>query len=344
MKPARWIALATALALAGCGDAFLGALPQKDRSAIFDQIWQDMDLHYSFFQMKQANWDSLGGAYRPAALSASTDLEFATVVGQMMAQLHDVHVSVTPLGSGSTIRYISPYDTASTYFNSSLVYEKYVAMSWSTPGGHMRYGMAAPTVGYVRIPDFTGSGWAPEMDLVLQQLPNAASLVIDLRNNRGGSVTVATNVAGRFADRKRTYGYVRVRNGPAHSDFTNFTAETVQPAGPRQFHGSVYVLTNRRNFSSAEDFVLAMRTIPQVTIVGDTTAGASGGPIQRQLANGWGYEFSEWIEYTSVKRIFEGLAWLRILSSGNRPRMWSSSSTRRWSAPWHWRRGNSAEG
>jgi C-terminal processing protease CtpA/Prc len=46
---------------------------------------------------------------------------------------------------------------------------------------------------------------------------------------------------------------------------------------------------------------------PQTTIVGDTTGGASGGPIVRELPNGWTYELSQWIEYTPNKTTFEGV-------------------------------------
>jgi len=54
----------------------------------------------------------------------------------------------------------------------------------------------------------------------------------------------------------------------------------------------IALLTNRRTFSAAESFVLAMRTLPQVTIVGDTTGGGSGNPLHRELPNGWGLSVS----------------------------------------------------
>jgi C-terminal processing protease CtpA/Prc len=106
---------------------------------------------------------------------------------------------------------------------------------------------------------------------------------------------------------ERTFGYVRLRNGPAHDDFTDYIAETVAPTGTRRFGGTVFVLTNRRDFSTAEDFVLAMRAMPRTTIVGDTTAGASGGPIVGELSNGWTYRLSAWIEYTPLHLAFEGV-------------------------------------
>jgi carboxyl-terminal processing protease len=145
------------------------------------------------------------------------------------------------------------------------------------------------------------------MDEALAALPGATRLVVDVRDNPGGSVRVAAEVAGRFADRPRTYGYVRLRDGASHGAFTDYIARAVSPAGARAFRGPVYVLTNRRSLSAAEDFVLAMRAMPGVTAVGDTTAGASGGPITRELPNGWTYQLSTWVAYTADRRTFEGV-------------------------------------
>ena len=83
--------------------------------------------------------------------------------------------------------------------------------------------------------------------------------------------------------------------------------ETVTPTGPRQFRGPVFVLSNRRSYSTAENFILAMRSLPNVTVIGDTTAAASGARIVRELANGWTYQLPEWIEYTTDHRAYEGI-------------------------------------
>jgi carboxyl-terminal processing protease len=303
----RPLLLAVAALCAGCTDALLGPAAPDTRPAVFDQLWQEFDLHYSFFEYKNVNWDSLRAEYRPLALSAETDQQFADAIAAMMRQLKDVHVSLTPAAAGSTMGYLSPYDTISTYFSSAFVFEHYVTGAAYTSGLHMHYGWAAPQVGYVHIPTFEGSAWDTEMDEVIDSLPGATSLIIDIRNNNGGNNPLAIAVAGRFTGTSREYGYVRLRNGPSHDDFTDYIEEDVAPAGAAHFRGAVYVLTNRRDFSSAEDFVLATRVIPRVTIVGDSTAGASGGPIVRELANGWSYELSEWIEYTPNKKMFEGV-------------------------------------
>lgn len=294
---------------AGCSaDSFVGADAGTDHAVVFDDVWREFDLHYSFFELKHVNWDSLGAHYRPYAIAATTDEQFATVLGKMLAELNDVHVSITPTGvTNNTIRVMAHSDTIPTYFSPGLVFDKYVGASRFTSGRHLRYGMATPTIGYVYIADFSGRDWDAEMDEALEGLGSARSLVIDVRNNAGGTYDLAAAVAGRFADRSRVFGYIRRRNGPGHADFTDYTPETVSPVGTRHFPGPVTVLANRRSFSTAENFVLAMKAQPSVTIVGDTTAGASGAPIVRELPNGWTYQLSEWIEYTPARKIFEGV-------------------------------------
>jgi C-terminal processing protease CtpA/Prc len=144
------------------------------------------------------------------------------------------------------------------------------------------------------------------MDEALRALAGARTLVIDVRDNPGGSRPLAIEVAGRFASTETLFSYLRFRDGPAHDAFTAFVPQRVTPMGVR-FDGDVYVLTNRHTISAGEDFVLAMRALPRVTVVGDTTAGATGGPMPRELANGWTYQISEWIQYTPDRRIFEDI-------------------------------------
>jgi C-terminal processing protease CtpA/Prc len=49
----------------------------------------------------------------------------------------------------------------------------------------------------------------------------------------------------------------------------------------------VAILTNRQTFSAAEWFVLFVKVMPNVTIIGDTTGGGSAKTILRELSNGW---------------------------------------------------------
>ena len=54
----------------------------------------------------------------------------------------------------------------------------------------------------------------------------------------------------------------------------------------------VVVLTNRRTYSAANSFVMFLKGLENVTIVGDTTGGGAGMPFSSELPNGWGVRFS----------------------------------------------------
>lgn len=291
----------------GCADAVIGVHAATDRSSVYDDMWRNVDLHYSFLEYKQIDWTALGARYRPLALAATDDQGFALVMGQLLNELHDVHVALTPSGEGSTLRYVSRFETLEPLFDPSATVGRYVSDARMLADGRIIYGMATPGVGYVRITSFAGNGWSGDIDRALDAMPAARHLILDIRSNRGGTRALAIDVAGRFVDRPQTFGYLRLRNGPAHGDFTDYIPETVSPTGAHRFTGNIWLLTDRRVVSASEQFILALRTMASVTVVGDTTGGASGGPIVRELANGWTYQLSEWIEYTADRRIFEGV-------------------------------------
>jgi len=309
MKAVRFATIAALASLAACGDALVGPAASTDRGSLFDDLWRQVDLHYSFFTLKRINWDSIGNVYRPQALAAKSDAEFAGVAGRMLNELKDAHVSITPAGGG-TIRYRARFELEPTFFDARRVFQRYVAEGAPAAGTHIRFGKIAPSTGYIYIPSFLGTGWAGEVDAALAAPGNVTRMIVDVRDNGGGTNALALDIAGRFTDRTRTFGYMRRRSGPGHDDFTGFNDQTVSPAGPAQFTGPVFVLSNRHSASSSEDFVRAMSAMPHATIVGDTTAGAAGGPIVRELINGWTYQLSEWIEYTLDRATFEdvGLA------------------------------------
>ena len=156
----------------------------------------------------------------------------------MVSELHDLHVAGhrrqdrVPLSLAVRV--------SSTSINESVIFAKYVSAPFTTAGGHIRGGLVAPRMGYVRIASFVGDDWAGEMDEVLARLGDWLRSSWTFANNSGGNKTVATKIAGRFADRERTFGYVRLRNGPGHGDFSDDIAEVVKADGSRHSAGPVY--------------------------------------------------------------------------------------------------------
>jgi C-terminal processing protease CtpA/Prc len=143
------------------------------------------------------------------------------------------------------------------------------------------------------------------VDSVLELFRDAPAIIIDVRMNGGGDESLALSVASRFYDMARVATHVRYRNGPRHSDLGPPQPVVVDRRGSWQFTKPVLVLVGPGCFSSTEAFVAAMRVLPNVTVVGDTTGGGSGNPRTFSLGGGWQYSVPRWIEYTSTMDVIE---------------------------------------
>jgi hypothetical protein len=300
IRARRALAIGAVIGCAACG-AILGPDEPSTPIALFDQVWNDFDQHYSLFVVKNINWDSLRAVYRPLALRAKSANTAQNIVIQMLANLHDGHILFRGGPAGTPLFGSVPAAT--------VTYGKYVTFVASLPSTstetHVSYGRISADIGYIQISTFEGGDIVNDVDAALSGLKGVQSMVIDLRNNDGGLLDNATGAASRFAQNRTTAAYVRYRNGPAHTDFTKYIEQQVLPAGPSRFTGDIYLLTSRNTISAAELFVMCMHSLGKTTVVGDTTAGETGSPFARELQNGWSYQFPESIEYTLAGDAFE---------------------------------------
>ena len=67
---------------------------------------------------------------------------------------------------------------------------------------------------------------------------------------------------------------------------------TLDPFPGLRWQKPVAVLTNRRTYSAANSFVMFVKHLPQVIVVGDKTGGGAGLPFSSELPNGWSLRFS----------------------------------------------------
>mgnify|MGYP003578011582 CR=1 FL=1 len=297
----RALLTAAAFVLAGCTGLLIGPDADFDRRELLDHVWRDADRYYSLFVVKGADWDSLRDVYATRAAQAPTDSALAEVVGAMLSELRDIHVS---LSAGSRHYRYTGFDGRPAFFDRGVV-ANYMTDRGPAPNGHMAFGHVEPEIGHIWILHFARSGFDTDIDTALARLADVRAVIVDVRDNPGGQLSNAVTVATRFADRDRTYAFRRFRVGPSHDDLSPPEPLVVSPRGPRRFRGPVVVLTNRKTTSAAEAFILAVRALPNVTIVGDSTAGGSGGPVPRELPNGWTYRLSASLLYDADLLPFE---------------------------------------
>jgi hypothetical protein len=262
----------------------------------FEEVWQRYDATYPYFIHKGIDWNAARAAYLPRAQGAQTQDELVAVLVDMLAQLHDLHVwFVRPDGSQ-----LSTYTPTRVRNWERSTWQDYIArMGWRQQPGTSWGWSRSGTVGYLTIGDWNPSRVsAAALDQALDSLRSTTALIVDVRMNAGGNDAIAMDFAGRFAARSVVTESFRFRDGAGHGDFTAPTIRTLNPRGPWTYAAPVIVLSGRGVFSSNESFVSAMRELPNVRIVGDTTGGGTGNPELRPLGDGWQYTVPRWIATT----------------------------------------------
>lgn len=311
--------IAVALA-AGCTDWVVDADGPASRADNFDLLWQDFDRIYPYFPHKGIDWDSVYSHYAPAAQAAGSDAELAKLMGEMLLGLRDGHVNLfTPddefIYDGWFLNRPRNFDRDlillhflrgqfSTLNSGQIVVSKPLALA-PQPGQLAGEPQQAGVL-YLLVQSFLNrQSWLDDLHRRLDDAGEIDGFIIDVRNNGGGSDLAALELAGRFADQRRVFGFLQYRAGAARDALGAPKPRYLDPVRSPLLK-PVVVLTNRRTFSAAESFVLAMRTLPHAIVVGDTTGGGSGNPINRELPNGWTYTISTWVERDAAMRIFEG--------------------------------------
>jgi C-terminal processing protease CtpA/Prc len=290
--------------------------PDTSSEQLFESLWQTFDQKYALFESKALDWQALYEIYRPKVTPNTSDEELFEIMTSMLSHLNDNHVilQAESLGREFSAGYIGKYLNkmglagALQFLARRPLPEHYFRSAPETiGGGRFLYGWVDEEIGYFHIDSFHDiDDSSAAVDSILTSFAGARAMIVDVRRNSGGDDRVSKEIADRFADRQRLYMVTRDRNGSAHNDFDPPKYWIVNPE-TQTFTGRVILLTNRLSVSSAENFTLAMRVLPHVTVVGDFTSGCFADMAWNELPNGWRYSLSKnwFVDYAG--RCWEGI-------------------------------------
>ena len=257
----------------------------------FEALWSILDEHYCFFREKGVDWDQVHDKYARRIGSEMTREELFIVCADMLDELRDGHVNLSaPFNTSYYRKWWSDYPQN---FSKRLIEESYFNFNYRQSSG-MMYGLLENNIGYIYYESFSATVGEGNLDYALNFLAAARGLIIDIRDNGGGSLTNVETLVARFIDRPTLVGYISHKTGPGHDDFSEPYAITYNPAGPGRVRWAkpVVVLTNRSTFSAANNFASVMKLLPGVRIAGATTGGGSGMPYSSEIPCGWSVRFS----------------------------------------------------
>lgn len=257
----------------------------------FKALWEIIDTRYCYLDYKHINWDSVYYAYHPRVSYVKNEYELFDLMDKMLAELKDGHVNLySPF---NVSRYWNWFTDYPKNFNDSLIYtDRYLGKNYRIAGG-MHYEMINNgNIGYIYFGDFEKEFTDTNIAYIFDYFSHCKGIIIDVRNNGGGYLSSAEQLASYFFKEKILTGYISHKTGPGHSDFSEPIKMYTTPHKKLRWLRPVVILTNRMSYSATNDFVNRMKLAPYALIVGDKTGGGGGLPLSSEIPNGWMIRFS----------------------------------------------------
>lgn len=294
MKNALLILMA-GLLLSSCERLFMDDTPEATPKEIFEQTWRFTDEEYSFFEFKNIDWDQTYKDFEPRINNDMSDEELFDELSDMLYILRDGHVNLrTPFDRSRNWTW---YLNAPDNFDKYVLERNYFKEEQQIVGPFVVYDFG--DVGYMAYESFSADFTMDHLDYILNKFKDRKGLIIDVRNNFGGSLGNVYAIGRRFVSENTTVAKRRDKNGPKHDDFTEFEDMVFNYNEDEvHFDQPVVVLTNRKSYSAGNFFPTLMSSLEQVTVMGDTTGGGGGAPSFTELSNGWSLRVSTTQLYT----------------------------------------------
>ena len=237
------------------------------RSEVIESAIKALNDAYVFPEVAKQMETAIRQRLQQKEYDAITDaMEFARkLTADLQEVSHDKHLRVM-LSEGSRFGG-SPEQQRDASIKRNFGFEKLERLSGN--------------VGYLDLRGFEPPGLAGDTaTAAMNFLANTDALIVDLRQNGGGSPEMVAFLSSYLFDKRTHLNSIYTRTSNTTRDF--FTDEKV--AGKHYGNKPVFVLTSNRTFSAAEEFTYNLQSLKRATIIGETTGGGAH-PVQaRQLA------------------------------------------------------------
>jgi len=298
---------------------------------------ETMGENYVFFKERDFDWASRKRKIEPQVNDELSDAQLFDLLAANLEGLEDAHVQL-----GATIdgeprrpmfgmsatekRGIEVFSNQTEFsdfepFLNDRIQKFEAAIATTLLKGKAKqacdqftWGIMEDNVGYLHIAGMSGFADSDStedqlralhnaMNQVLRDLKDTRYLIIDISTNGGGSDEFSTAIASHFADKRRLAFVKGPKKNPRvrHSVFV----EPYKSKDSTHYAKPIFLVINDITVSAAEIFVLSMKDIPNVTLVGRRTRGALSDVLPKTLPNGWAYGLSNEIYLDSKGKCYE---------------------------------------
>jgi carboxyl-terminal processing protease len=259
--------------------------------------------HYGLFPYKNINWDSLSNHYsRFITNETSSDSLFFTIC-RLASHLKDKHLwidndkyvynySISKVVNTKQVDSI--FSSRTIFKNTDLIKSKYLGNQYlSLKTNNILVGKIDPYVGYLSMDWFDNDVHKVDSIVanIIISLSDCNYLIIDIRNNTGGTDSSALAVANHLVKKGNCYLISKIRSGGKADSYMEpiYWKTTI---GTVSFNKPILVLINRFSISAAETFSLTLKSQTNIKFMGEPTAGAFSDSEDAYLPNGWHFTYS----------------------------------------------------
>jgi len=306
-------------------------------SNIFEVFWNQMNVRYSYWDADTVDWDRVYKQYKPLFDTLDINKEADNRQAyhyflEMTTPFLDGHFSITFSNRFLSNFIIYPsyqkkqhegffpvnYLTADTAYlddNYTIGYDERTVIN-----GRPLYAICGLIDGEIiyfscnsfGLYNYYTSSQYNAIKPVLQHLfdwlhnPAIKGIIIDVRNNPGGDVKDLNLLAGHLTLTNHIFGFARYKTGNDRLNFTPWLESFINPVpNTTDFKKAKVVLTDRYSASLSELMAMAIRSLPNSTIVGDTTWGATGFITNGELYNAGSFEVKDFMKVTLSSGTFK---------------------------------------
>ena len=286
------ISLFAALTLAGCEKIFMPDDADATPEAVFDYLWKQVDERYSLFDVKNVNWQLMYDSLHPQVYNSMSNDSLFAVLSKLLNSLNDGHVNLWGNNDVASSEAIFLQRYGNSNFDLNTVAMTYLRADHHTTGGLAYNSIDSGRVLYIRYSSFSNSATPNQLKTAINRYPDIDGIVFDIRQNGGGEIQNEWNIMSLLPSHRQPLYSTQLKNGKAHFAFSDpVTVYAPDNNDDIVFNKPFILLTDRGCYSAASSFALCLKTYPNVTVIGDTTAGGLAIPAGGALPNGWNYRF-----------------------------------------------------
>ncbi len=277
----RTALIITLLAAALLGATFLALLPSRaeaieldrdTKAAIIDSVQFHLDKTYIFADTAEKMGKALKKNLKKGKYDDSTSLDaFTRQLTEDMEEISkDRHLWILPATEDEIriARQDEPTEDDKAMRIAEMAYSNF---------GFEKVEILSNNIGYLKLNGFEDAEYGGDAAVAAMNfLANCNSVIIDLRENGGGSPSMIQLISSYFFEESTHLNNFYIRETDTLKQF--WTQSHVE--GKKLTDVPLYILTARRTFSAAEEFTYNMKNLERATIIGETTGGGAH-PLKR---------------------------------------------------------------